>query len=478
MSSGISTSVVLSIWTLLLSAVTSGQPVGLSHGPLAASVTSTSAKIWARTSGVADNPGVAVKYRPVGGTYTSTPVQQTDGTKDLTAEFLLNPLPSGLSPNTIYEYTVVVNGSDQASARFKTFPGPLTSPSFKFGLLSDITGKSDVPVLSLLALENLAFVVILGDYDHRDPGDQGTNETDVLAAVRAMHRDVRDPNNPLWCSPNCPGDELQANVFSLFPVANIWDDHDYCCNNASGEIAGYKKTATFKGHQEYWPSYTLANTNEGAGLWHMFKFGKDVEIYMLDLRFKRTDYLATDTCTGGVPIKSMLAGQAVTGQDQKAWLKEKLAVPGAKWRFLISSTPWNRTLPKDDAWKDYQCEQDELLNYIVGQGIEGVVLISGDIHTGGAIDDGTNSLCPELSVPKTNPLYLTCGGMEHDLCGDWKCESAGTFPCISKSPTRVGFGIVEINEADAKLKTITTDGGGVLAGFSQTLSPANVCTAP
>jgi alkaline phosphatase D len=440
----------------------------MSHGPLVGAVTNSSATVWVRTDTGANNPGVVIKYWPQGspGQAVYTEAKPTLETFDYTVPFPI----SLLSTATTYEYAVIVDGVNQSSPpypKFKTFPDPGAAASFKFALLADLHGRYNADVLATLAIENPAFVVILGDYDHRDPG----NESDVLAATRKMHREVRDPNNPSYCAPNCPGDELQANVFHKFPVANVWDDHDYCCNNADGTWDATKKGYSFDAHREYWPSYTLANSND-VGLWHKFSYGSEVEIYMLDLRYQRGpwEWLEPDPCP--VPPKSMLAREVVSGTDQKTWPKSRLLDSTASWKFLISSVPWNRTVNKDDSWLNYRCEQDELLNFIHANNISGVVLISGDIHTAGAIDDGTNAGCPEMSVPKTKvPGGVTC----FYGCGDWQCDSGAS--CLDET-SRIGYGIVTVDPANQTATLTTKSYTGGSTTYSEVVPEANVCSVP
>jgi alkaline phosphatase D len=61
--------------------------------------------------------------------------------------------------------------------------------------------------------------------------------------------------------------------------------------------------------------------------------------------------------------------------------------------------------------------QDEIADFIGTNSITGVIFMSGDIHSGGAIDNGTNSYFPEISVPNTSMQSTTCTGDEG--CGTW-----------------------------------------------------------
>ena len=62
------------------------------------------------------------------------------------------------------------------------------------------------------------------------------------------------------------------------------------------------------------------------------------------------------------------------------------------------------------------------MSVIADNGIEGVILISGDLHSGGAIDLGDHSGYPEISVPHTNLAVSTPAS---GIVGEW---SGGFIP--------------------------------------------------
>ena len=57
----------------------------------------------------------------------------------------------------------------------------------------------------------------------------------------------------------------------------------------------------------------------------------------------------------------------------------------------MSSVPFNPGTKPYDAWGGFLDERGELLQFIEDNNITGVVVMTGDIHSGGAMDDGTNS---------------------------------------------------------------------------------------
>ncbi|MGD8854301.1 MAG: alkaline phosphatase D family protein [Gammaproteobacteria bacterium] len=364
---------------------------GLTHGPVVGAVGGRSATIGFRTGKAAC---VQIRYAPV----LETPsVTTSDGVLTRSGDdFVGRILINNLTPATDYEYTILVNGIATpflSAPRFKTFPLADDGASFSFGVLSDLNGNRAAPAMHALALENPDFVVILGDYDHRNPA--------TLAEMRTMHRELREEG--------ATGPDLRDQVLRRFPVSHVWDDHDYGTNDADKTFAA--KVDALKAFDEYWPTYPRPNGNNG--IWYRFSYGALAEVYMLDLRYQRDSKADPDDAN-----KSMLDGGSIP-DGQKAWLKESLRASAATWKFIASTVPWNPTVPKEDAWYGYQTEQRELVEFVRAQGITGVIFFSGDIHLGGAIDNGSNAYFPELNVPHTNNLSdnTTCGGS--DGCGAW-----------------------------------------------------------
>jgi alkaline phosphatase D len=97
----------------------------------------------------------------------------------------------------------------------------------------------------------------------------------------------------------------------------------------------------------------------------------------------------------------------------------------------------------------FQTERTELINFIQEHEISGVIVISGDIHSGGALDDGAYSDLPELSVPHANMAPSKC----------WTTETPGMWSegilCGINSP---GYALVTVTAAAVTLQIRRVDG--------------------
>ena len=153
-------------------------------------------------------------------------------------------------------------------------------------------------------------------------------------------------------------------VMAVTPTLAIWDDWDYADNDSDGTAPGKERSLrTFK---EFWanPSYGEASN---PGIYFRFSWG-DVDFFMLDGRYHRS------------PNNSKDDGQkTMLGRAQLMWLKQGLAESQATFKFLVSGSQWN-SKEKTDSWRSFMRERNELFQFIIDKGIEGVVLLSGDRH--------------------------------------------------------------------------------------------------
>lgn len=353
----------------------------LSLPPVVGAVTDTSAKISVRTD---ESGTVEIQYTtdPSFATWAVSAPAVTTTEGDFTAIATI----SGLTAATTYHYRVAIGGVvDQSfsAGTFRTFPVPDAAASFSFAVAADLVDNTELPDVAApayqaIAAQNPAFLLQIGDFDHRDPVD--------LAEMRQMHRDVRSASTR-------SGADFAANIAPSVPVFHVWDDHDYGPNNSDKTWA--QKGSALQAFKEYYPTPALANPN--AGIWHKFSYAQ-ADFFMLDLRSQRDPNTDADG-----PDKSMLDGDGIPN-GQKQWLKSELLASTAAWKFIISSVPFNRTSKPTDAWAAFPTERSEIVKFINDNEIEGVIIVSGDMHSGGAIDNGAHSDFPEISVPHTNMI--------------------------------------------------------------------------
>lgn len=393
--------------------------VSMTEVPVVGAMTSTSCKIKVRTDSAAD---VAIEYADNNSFTNSTTTSEvtTASEDDYTAEISL----SSLNAYDVYWYRVLVDDVVQNTGlvhKFTTFPSG--SATFKFAVLSDVATTDRGAAAYMNAKDDGAlFALQIGDLDHRNPS--------TLAECRTMHREMKDTSK-------LHGDDFATHILSKMALVHVWDDHDYCGNDEDKDCAN--KSNALQAFDEHWVTYSRPNASEG--LWHSFEVG-DAEFFVLDLRSQRDANTDTDNSS-----KSMLDGDEITN-DQKDWLKAGLSNSTATWKFLISSVTGNPTarLNANDAWRDFSTEREEIQDYIEDNSITGVIMLTGDLHTGGAIDDGTyNGFgLPEMCVPHTNLV----GG---------NVANVGTWSEGVTTGAR-GYGLVTVSSSSVVLEVYGANG--------------------
>jgi alkaline phosphatase D len=356
----------------------------LAQIPLVSGVTDTSAVLVVRTS----KPAKVVVHYGTGALDVATAPIVTRAEHDDAAHVALG----ALLPETKYSYAVEINHKLDAHVfSFATFPSAEQERSFTFVAFSDQDTPRPAPAYAAGAAENPAFVVQLGDLTHLAITPEGSKPK-----IQNWWR-----SNLSATSTSPAGHSFASAIPGSFPYVHIWDDHDY--GTADGDKTFKYRSLAMQAFKDDFPTYPLSSP--GQGFWQSFRYA-EAEVFVLDLRSARDSDKEPDSAT-----KSML------GPTQKAWLLNGLRTSTATWKFIVSSSVWNPHSKQDDSWAIFKHEQDEIVDFIRTNSITGVIFMSGDIHSGGAIDNGTNSYFPEISVPNTNTESTTCTGDEG--CGTW-----------------------------------------------------------
>jgi alkaline phosphatase D len=416
---------------------------GLTHGPMLGAITPTTATVWARWAAAAD---VRLTYAPAfeSSTLESQPMA-TSADADLTSKISL----TDLQPDTVYRYSLIARdaGGVETQSAEQYFRTPPAEPAaLSFVVLSDfMTGLKPSKALTAATRSRPDFAAVIGDLDHRDPATQPgkgiifypPEEADtVLANMRRMRREVFDPNTPIGANFAKAFVRGTTPTRPQVPLYVVWDDHDFCANNA-GSDCPFTAQALRVFRENFGMAVNngldgLSSCSEGA--WQRFAHGTLAEVFILDARSNRE--------TGGA---SML------GACQRQWLTDGLLASAATWKFVLSPVPLNPGTKPYDAWGAYPAERQQVLDFIQANGIRNVVFISGDIHSGGALDDGSHSGLPEASVPHANmpsgwvdTYCKSKGGVRQCDPGSWTLGAAptGTMMACEEDTHSCGAGVL------------------------------------
>jgi alkaline phosphatase D len=405
----------------------------VSHGPMIGAMRQDAGTIWIRTNEVAD---VSVEYG-LTADFTSTittPALTTSSDQDFTAHFRIE----NLRPVTQYYYRILIDGvpSTDGPQSFRTPPGAHNQQPVKFVVLSDFQAQNPAPVFASAMSENPEFVAMIGDFTHSDPARNETDDATVLSKMRNMRRNTRGPLSVI-------GQEFKSAFVTTYPnlqrpVYNVWDDHDYCVNN-SDETCPFRSQAV-QVFREYFPLAPAVPATR-QGVWQYYRIGAIVDVMMLDARSNRDPVSLPDNS-----VKSML------GAQQKSWLKTRLLSSVTPWKIILSPVPFNPGTKPRDAWGAYNTERQEILDFIAVNNIKNVVVISGDIHSGGAVDFGENSGLPEVSTPGAN--MGTFADTFYNYPGNWSIGIASGYNNPGYVVVNATYGTldIEIKGLDRQIK--------------------------
>jgi phosphodiesterase/alkaline phosphatase D-like protein len=321
----------------------------------------------------------------------------------------------GLTPNTPYFYAIESQGVVDAT-RVGQFRTPADGAfSFSVAFASCAETSSNHPIFNTIRQHNPLFFLHTGDMHYRDIG---IND-------RVLFRQAYD---------DVLGQPNQAALFRNVPIAYMWDDHDYGPNDS--DATSPSRLASRLTYQEYVPHYPLVAGSGDVPIYQAFTIGR-VRFILTDTRSERTPKTAPDN-----------ADKSMMGPAQKAWFKQQLLNANGVFPVIIwvSTSPWIADPPGsgDDNWAGYTTERRELANFIQDNHIDGLFMLSGDVHMV-AIDDGRNNTYGDgggRSFPVMQAAPLDRGGTW--LPGNTYSE--GQFPGQNQ------FGLM----------TITDDGGPVI----------------
>lgn len=342
-------------------------------GPMLAEVAPSSAVVWIRVPVAGDLPVDARRLRCTvmranaveARTFLATPSAENDGT----ARFAL----SGLVAGHEYSYRVQRNsdGTVLGEGKFRTPVSTKAMARIAFGSCADIDDSTAESWRAIQARSPDA-LVLLGDTPYIDSID--------LATQRARYR-------AFAAQPDF------AALAARTPVHCTWDDHDIGANNTDGNLTG--KENARRAFVEYRGTGRCGHADQGV--YSSFRHGP-VEVFVLDTRwFARTE-----------PSKDDPTLPSLLGETQWRWLEEGLAESTAPVKVIASSMAFHdlASPTKKDHWGAYPHEFERLARFIGARRIDGVVLVSGDIHRSRVVLHPTAALAGyDIHEFTTSPLH-------------------------------------------------------------------------
>lgn len=224
-----------------------------------------------------------------------------------------------------------------------------------------------------IAAQSPQAFLLIGDNVYGDNGWDADADLDSLRRayeLQASHPEFRD---------------FRARI----PMLVTWDDHDYGLNDAGGRFP-FKRWAE-EIFNTFWGMSDEVRARPGVYESHMFGAdGQRVQIIMLDTRYFRSDFKRIAWSRQRAPLGIYLPNDdpaaTVLGDEQWRWLEVELAKP-ADLRIVVSSTQILTTAHNFEGWTNFPLERERLLKMLEGRAPSGLVMLSGDRHSGAIYKD-------------------------------------------------------------------------------------------
>ena len=385
------------------------------HGVASGDPTHDGIVLWTRVTPDSPDP-VPVRWRLGRSPDLDEVVARGEARAVPERDFTVKVDVGGLDPATSYYYGFEAAGAASPVGRTRTAPSGSTS-AVRLGVVSCANwAHGFFNAYRHLAACELDVVVHLGDYVYEDDGSwpevgrvhEPPRRLRTLADYRSRHAQYKtDP-------------DLQL-LHQQHPMVAVWDDHD-AADNAWRDGAGdhdpaedgpwhARRAAAVQAYLEWLP-VRPPDAARPDRIFRTVVLGDLVRLIMLDTRLEARDRPAGE---GERAVATVQARErSLLGADQRHWLRAELRAPTA-WRVLgnqVMMAPLRaltlpaalrRLLPGAVAggagvnagqWDGYPEERRSLFEFLEGEAITDVVVLTGDLHS---------SWAAELTLDTTPP---------------------------------------------------------------------------
>ena len=234
------------------------------------------------------------------------------------------------------------------------------------------------------------------------------------------------------------------------PVIATWDDHDYGGNDVGQEYPARQMSERV--FLDFFNEPTDSPRRQHPGIYTSYSFGKSekrVQVILLDTRYFRSPLKKR---SGKPPYRRMgnwmpdaSSEKTMLGETQWQWLEDELKKP-ARFRIIATSIQFSAPFNGYETWANLPLERQRMINLIKKTKAEGVVFLSGDIHSSEFCLDESNGCYPlfdhtssSLNVPlgaaathrRLGPAF---GGANFGVVKiDWSPQDNPSAPIITFS---------------------------------------------
>ena len=361
---------------------------GFAYGVAAGEMTPTSARLWTRAPG-----GGRVTLMLTGAGTTRTFALVARPSSDLTAQRTVR----GLRTGTTYRYSFAQGRTRSAIGSFETAPAATSAGTVRFAISGDADATRDASgklgfngfeTYSAMARGRNDFALNFGDTIYSDSGVGGAPVARTVAQKWAKYR-LGLALVPLQRLKSSTG------------VYSGWDDHEFVNDYSRAEHGD----AIYRAGVKAFLDYTPATYSPRTGDYRRFRWGKNLELFILDGRSFRSPKV-TAACDGDIaptappavrqafaPLSPALAkpvpqacldaiaspSRTLLGAAQLAAFTKAIRSSKATFKVVVNPEPLMQlyALPYD-RWEGYAAERARVLAVL--RQVKNVVVMTTDTH--------------------------------------------------------------------------------------------------
>ncbi|MDI9335537.1 MAG: alkaline phosphatase D family protein [Gammaproteobacteria bacterium] len=364
--------------------------------------TSSSVILWTRlmtdtkTFKPLEQPNIKVHWE----VYADSHLQQlvAQGDSDALADYAhsVRVRVHHLRANTYYWYRFTCATFHSSLGRTKTLPEANSQVSLRFAVANCQNFQHGYfTAYQQIALENLDFVLFLGDYiyEYGPSKSKGMRyhlgpEAKDLAGYRQRHAQYK-------------ADKMLQQAHAQHPWFFIWDDHevqnDYThvkstvAEDLSIEFYARRKSA-YQAYYEHLPFYFDKPDFANFQLFQNLLYGQSMEFWLLDTRQYKDPFACYELAMKNYRVLSgceeLLWPRSMLGIQQEQWLDQSFTKSTRPWKFIAQTTlvhPGSNdpTFPQKkfvDGWSGYPKARQRLIDTIARNTSGQTIVLGGDIH--------------------------------------------------------------------------------------------------
>ena len=378
-----------------------------------------------------------------------------------------------LEADQIYYYQFKLTSQGTSSHLGRTRTLPLQSDQIRLAMTSCANySVGYFHVYRHLSMQNnLHAVLHLGDYIYESGRYGFVHIRDLEADIEVRTLDQYRKRYAHYRSDL----DLQA-LHRLHPMIAVWDDHEFANNVWSGGDGDVEEEAWFSRRdiaKQAYHEWLPTRPTPSDPLYRRFSFGNLVDLWMLETRIDGRS-APVEGAQGN--IDRFNDDRMLISSTQEEWLLNGLQESQSPWKVVGQQVMMSQLLLKGaleaqkemalplnrDQWDGYVAQRKRILETVRDQEIQGVVVLSGDIHT---------SWSAELTLNPNDPLYYRPNSRDDSGVIAFECTTPSvTSPALASVHEGI-LNLIESSNPHIKWTQLTKH-GFVLLDFTSTLVQA------